>query len=298
VNAGPEPKPNVHESVLGLLVENYAMVCAAWRSMLRVNVVSQHAPWNHARELTEMGGDADTLISFGENAAVLAAQAVGRHLGALARLYGPDPLVEPGAPDPDRWPHAAAYAPARAICEGTALIGWLLDPEPARPERIARAARFALWSSPKRWRDTIVGAGLAVSEDDNGTAVVCIGANPAPLSVGSLVKVVHGPAAVKRNSKWSKLLHNDPGLLAPLATIRCVGEGLHIGSQIREDQHLRLALDLVALLQTAGERQAAYWGRNAAELPEACERVRATIEPVLPAIEAWQRQRDAVLFGS
>jgi hypothetical protein len=177
-------------------------------------------------------------------------------------------------------------------------VGWLLDPDPDsdRAERILRASRFALWSSPKGWRTTVEAAGLAVRSDERGTPMVWTDEGSRPLSVGSLIKIVHGKEAVSCNSRWSKLVHNDPDLLAPLATIRFAAKGAYIGSQIREDQHYTPALNLTVLLRTAGERQAAYWGRSAADLPEACDRVIASITPVLPDVEAFVAQRAAAVF--
>ncbi|TQM09787.1 hypothetical protein [Pseudonocardia kunmingensis] len=296
-DVGSEPEaPDVHESILGLLIESYGLLGQAWRDALAVQECADDAPWNTCRELTDMGGPGDTIISFGENAAVLSGQAVRQHIGILTRAYGSDPEVPDGGPEAHRWPHAAVYAPARAIAEGTALVGWLLDPGPGRAERVQRAARFALWSSPGHWTDIIETAGLTVGVDDNGTPMLASGEGARPLSPGALVKAVHGGRAQSKNSKWSKLLHNDPGLLAPLASIRFDRGGAHIGSQIREDQHLALALDLTELIRRAGARQTAYWGRSAGSLPEACDRVRDSISPVLPDVELYVQVRARALF--
>ncbi|MGD9989343.1 hypothetical protein [Pseudonocardia sp.] len=294
--AGETGAADVHESVLGLLVESYGLLGQGWRDALTVQECADDAPWNAGRELTDVGEPGDVLISFGENAAVLASQAIRQHIGILTRAYGSDPEVPDGGPEAHRWPHAAVYAPARAIAEGTALVGWLLDPEPGRAERVQRAARFALWSSPGRWTNTIETAGLSVGVDDNGTPMLETGEGARPLSPGTLVRAVHGSRAQRKNSRWSKLLHNDPGLLAPLASIRFDREGAHIGSQIREDQHLALALDLTELIRRAGARQAAYWGRSAGSLPEACDRVRDSISPVLPDVELYVQVRARAVF--
>jgi hypothetical protein len=295
-NADEPREPDVHESVIGLLLESYGLLGHGWRDALGVEACADDAPWNTSRELTEMSAPGDTLISFGENAAVLAGQAIRQHIGTLTRAYGPDPEMPDGGPEAHRWPHAAVYAPARAIAEGTALVGWLLDPEPERAERVQRAAQFALWSSPKRWRDTIEAAGLNVSADDNGTPMLALGEGARPLAPGALVKAVHGRRPQEKNSRWSKLLHNDPGLLAPMATIRFVSDGAYIGSQIREDQHLTLALDLTELIRTAGARQAAYWGRRVGTLPDACDRVRDNISTVLPGVEQFVQVRARAVF--
>jgi hypothetical protein len=96
--------------------------------------------------------------------------------------------------------------------------------------------------------------------------------------------------------RWSKLLHSDPGLLGPRSTLRVGETGVHIGSQAREDEHLELALNVAALLRTAGERQASYWGRSGEDLVNACERATASVTGVLPEITAYVEARQTLLF--
>src|SRR5947209_17047621 len=67
------------------------------------------------------------------------AQAVTQHLGLLGRAYWLDP-ADPDGSEGRRWLHAAPFAPARAAMEGTAMSGWLLDPEPDPDERVRRGA--------------------------------------------------------------------------------------------------------------------------------------------------------------
>jgi hypothetical protein len=44
------------------------------------------------------------------------------------------------------------------------------------------------------------------------------------------------------------------------------------------------------------ERQAAYWGRSAAELVEACDRATASVGDVLPDVAAHVKERHTLLY--
>jgi hypothetical protein len=125
---------------------------------------------------------------------------------------------------------------------------------------------------------------------------VWTGKGSGPLAPGNAVKLVHGGRMARTTQRWSKMLHNDPGLLGPRSTLRVGERCAYIGSQVREDEHLELARDIAALLRTAGKRQATYWGRSAAELLKACDRATVSIGDVLPDVAAYVDARHALMF--
>jgi hypothetical protein len=127
--------------VLGLLGDTYGLLRQAWWASLRARDCADDAPWNTWHDPDgQHGGAGDVLIRAGEHSAIMSAQLITRHLGLLGRAHGPDPAVPQGGPESDRWPYSAVYAPARAIAEGSGLVGWLLDPAAGRPERVRRGA--------------------------------------------------------------------------------------------------------------------------------------------------------------
>lgn len=289
----------IQQQTLGLLAGIYGLLRQAWWVSLRVQDCAVAAPWNTWHDADDPHGEwRDVLIRAGEHSAIMAAQAITRHLGLLGRAYGPDPAVPQGGPETDRWPYSSVYAPARAIAEGTGLVGWLLDPDAERDERVRRGAALALWSNPGDWTQYVQSAGLEVRRDPrpdglDGPPYVWTGEGSRPLAPGNVVKLIHGSRFARSTQRWSKMLHNDPGLLGPRSTLRVGEMGAYIGSQVREDEHLELARDIAALLRTAGQRQAAYWGRGAAELLEACDRATSSIGEVLPDIAAYVDARHA-----
>lgn len=298
----PQLDHAVQQLTLGLLVDTYGLLRQAWWASLRVQECADDAPWNTWHDDDDPRGEArDLLVRAGEHSAIMTGQAITRHLGLLSRAYGPDPAVPEDGPDADRWPHSAVYPQARAIAEGTALFAWLLDAGADRAERVLRGARLTLWSNAGKWADDVEAAGLEVRRDPRpegrqGPPYVWAGEGSGPLTPGNVVKIVHGRRASDDSQRWGKMLHNDPGVLGPRSTLRIGETGAHLGSQVREDEHLELARDITALLRTAGQRQAAYWGRSAAELVEACDRATASVGDVLPDVAAHVKERHALLY--
>jgi hypothetical protein len=242
-------------SVLDGLVDVYLELRDAWRAALLERDCSADAPWQQWRDQSEDTAITarDLLMQYVEDSGILAAQAVTQHLGLLARAYWLDP-ASPDGPEGSRWLHAAPFAPARAVLEGTAMTGWLLDPAPGPDERVQRGAALALWSHPRKHEADILAAGLTVERDDKDVPFVSSGEDSRPLTISAMVKAVHGRRRVSLHARWSKLLHNDPGETAPRTVYRLEANG-RIGSGIvREDEHLVLAGEVAELLAEAGQR--------------------------------------------
>ncbi|QQQ80191.1 hypothetical protein IOD16_18480 [Saccharothrix sp. 6-C] len=287
--------PDLPPTVADVLVEVYGSLRRVWRDALLVTECSPDAPWN--READGLRRDDLTFAqalfaSCCEDAAVLAAQAVTQHLGLLARAYWLDP-VEPDGPEHRRWLHAAAFAPARAVMEGTAMTGWLLAPLATSEERVLRGAMLALWSKPKSWTGRAAEAGLTVERTPEANVpFVRVDHFSKPLSLTTMIKEVHGKEAPGTYGRWSKLLHNDPHAIGPDTVFRLDGEGMFGGYRFREDDHLALAATVARMLLAAGERQAAYFGRSADTLIDECEAVVAVVEAQLPAVVEAMQARD------
>lgn len=272
-------------SVVDLLVSSYVRLRNAWVEAHRIEDCAPDAPFHQWRDL---GEDApvtarDVLMGYGETAGSLAGRAVQQHLGLLARAYWLDP-AEPDGPESGRWPHAAAFGPARAALESAALVCWLLDPEPDPDERVIRAAQLGLWSQPTAWEHRIRASGLDVRRTTDGTRYLWTQEPSRPLSQSTIIRAVFGRRGADLYGRWSKLLHNDPPATAGRATLRVEGEGLYIGSVLREDEHIELAADLAEVLAVAGRRQAEYFGRTGEPLLSACAEVTSYMREVLPAI--------------
>ncbi|MEA2959747.1 MAG: hypothetical protein QOJ58_5748 [Alphaproteobacteria bacterium] len=280
--------------VLDALVGTYVELRDAWRAALLGQDCSRDAPWQRWRDQPE-----DTpmtarylFMQYAEESGMLAAQAVTQHLGLLARAYWLDP-ADPDGSEGRRWLHAAPFAPARAAMEGTAMSGWLLDPEPDPDERVRRGAALALWSHPTEWEGDVRAAGLVVGTDERNVRFVRTGEDSRPLSIGAMIKAVHGRRRADLYSRWSKLLHNDPRTTATRTTYRRDADGRTGSGIFREDEHLALGTEVAGLLAEAGRRQADYFGRTAAPLVETCTGIATTIDAQLRGVAAEIEARAA-----
>jgi hypothetical protein len=266
----------------------------AWRATLLERDCSVDAPWQHWRNQPE---DApitarDFLMQYAESSGMLAAQAVTQHLGLLARAYWLDPGNVDGS-EGDRWLHAAPFAPARAVLEGTAMTGWLLDPASEPSERVRRGAVVALWSNPGKYAADVEAAGLEVRRDENNVQFVWSGEHSRPLSISAMIREAHGKDRVSLHARWSKLLHNDPGQTAPRSAYQWERNGVIESGIFCEDEHVKLAGDVALSLSEAGQRQADYFGRSAENLIAHCAEIFNTTKQQLPAITAQMAARAA-----
>ncbi len=280
--------------MLDILVGIHLQLRDTWRAALLERDCSADAPWRQWRNQPE---DApittrDLFMQYTEDSGMLAAQTITQHLGLLARAYWLDP-ADPDGPERGRWLHAAPFAPARAVLEGTAMTGWLLDPALDPDERVRRGTALALWSHPRKYEADVKASGLEVRRDRNDVPFVWSGEGSRPLTISTMVKAVHGKRRTSLHARWSKLLHNDPGETALRTAYRLEPDG-RIGSGVlREDEHLVLASEVAQLLAEAGQHQADYFGRSARPLVDTCSAILDAIRQQLPAIAAQIKARDA-----
>jgi len=149
--------------VLTALVNTYTALGAAWETTLGDTDCVSHAPRAHWRAVEPDGPVTvwHVLLQTGELAGATVGNTVRAHLALLGRAYWPD-LLDP-ADDPIQFP--AAYPPARAVLEATAVAGWVLDPAITPQDRAQRTAELLLWSQVStgrhdaRWQDTVAEAG-------------------------------------------------------------------------------------------------------------------------------------------
>lgn len=260
---------DVASLVLDVLVGFYIDLRGAWRAALMEHDCAADAPWSRWRDLPDDAPIAgrDVLMQYAEQTAMLAAQAITHHLGLLARGYWLEPS-DPHGPDRGRWLHGAPFAPARAVIEGTSMIGWLIDPSLEPDERVVRGAMLGLWSHRATWEGHITDAGLTLGQDDRDVPVVLTGANPKPLSQRTMIRAVHGNRWYDTYQRWSKLCHHDPRATARLFDLQVEAEGATAQGIVREDEHVALVAEVAALLREAGQRQADYFGRTVSPDPE------------------------------
>jgi hypothetical protein len=130
--------------VLTALMHSYNRISEAWAAVLADTDSAPDSP--HMRWRDVPNGDPTMawhrLLQGGEIAASASASAsasanaVRAHLSLLSRVYWPDVLTDHD--DPIQFP--AAYPPARAMMEGTAVVGWMFDPVISPRDRAQRAA--------------------------------------------------------------------------------------------------------------------------------------------------------------
>jgi hypothetical protein len=110
------------------------------------------------------------LRQYAEMAAVQAESAAIAHLRLLARAYWPN-LANPDPEDQEDWPSEAVFPPARAVLEGLAIVGWLLNPDVEGDERRDRVSRLMVWST-RDWVEVVEKAGAVVPRDKRGKPIL------------------------------------------------------------------------------------------------------------------------------
>lgn len=284
--------------VLALLAESYARLRAAWKATIEDQdcaVQAPHAEWR-AVDADGEGTAWHVLLQAGELAGTFAGNAIRAHLALLCRAYWPDLLNT--ADDPI--PHPAVYPPARAVLEATTLIGWTLDPTLTPDARALRAAQLLLWSQVStrkhdaEWQHTVAEAGLTVkaSRKRPDEYYVQTGEGSQPLSMGRMVRTVHGDVGSDLYSEWSAANHADPLSLAKRTRMRDSESGLHVGGLFREDHDVEVAVHVADLITTAIMCQAGYFGRRTAPAQE-CRAVAGELREVLPIVIEEVRIRNS-----
>jgi hypothetical protein len=140
-----QDEPEAGVELLTFLVSAYRTLQDRWETAFFDEDCEQDAPWSTLID-TSLAVDTpmtpgEQLMWHAEETAVVAALAVGHHLGLLARAYWLDPL-DPDGPVSGRWLYSAPYASARAIAEGTALCGGCWIPSPTVRSECAVGLRW------------------------------------------------------------------------------------------------------------------------------------------------------------
>lgn len=280
--------------VLDELVRVFLGLRDAWRAALNVRECADGAPWQWASEEPDDVPitAADMLIMSAQESGMLAAQGVTQHLGLLARAYWLDP-ADPDGPESDRWLYGAPFAPARAVIEGTAIVGWLLDPSIEHSERACRGAMLGLWSRPSEWEDDARAAGLDIRTDERGVRFVWTGEGARPLSLHTMIKATHGAKVTRTYGRWSKLLHYDPHLIGRGTCYLMEDRGRVGVGVMREDEHLVVAAEVASALAAAARAQAGYFGRSAADLLRMSEEIVTMVQAQFPAVTDVVTSREA-----
>ena len=154
--------------VLTALMHGYNGINEAWAAVLADTDSAPDSP--HMRWRDVPNGDPTMawhrLLHGGEIAASASASAnaVRARLSLLSRAYWPDVLTD--RDDPIQFP--AAYPPARAVMEGTAVAGWMFDPVMSPQDRAQRTAELLLWSQAATgrhdagWHEVATAAGFDI----------------------------------------------------------------------------------------------------------------------------------------
>jgi hypothetical protein len=307
MDADGQDEPEAGVELLTFLVSAYRTLQDRWKTAFFDQDCGQDAPWSTLID-TSLAEDTpmtpgEQLMWHAEETAVVAALAVGHHLGLLARAYWFDPL-DPDGPVSGRWLYSAPYASARAIAEGTAMVRWLLDPEPDREERVRRGAVLALWSDAGYWEPIVRAAGLDVGREQRpdgteGPPFVRLDETSRPLSQNRLIKLGHGRKGTSVYGRWSPLVHHDPRATFRRSSYRLEpNQGRFLGSIKREDEHLEMAAQVAAYIGSAAEQQGAYFGRDVSDVVVEVERVSQLVGEGLPIVRAQIDARPAHPFGN
>lgn len=287
------PEPGVE--LLTFLVSAFRTLQDRWERSFSDQRCAPEAPWSLLIDDTlpdnEPMSPSEQLMWHAEETVVVAAQAVGHHLGLLARAYWLDPLDPHGSPS-GRWLYSAPYASARAIAEGTAMVRWILDPVLQRNERVRRAAVLALWSDPACWEPVVRAARLDVGhqvrpDGSLGPPFVRLDERSRPLSQTKLVNMGHGRRGSSAYGRWSPLVHHDPRATFRRSTYRVEpGHGRFLGVIRREDEHLEMTAEVAAFVGAAAEQQGAYFGRDVTDVIVEVKKVRRLVSEALPIVRA------------
>lgn len=140
MDAEGQDDPEAGGELLTFLVSAYRTLQDRWETAFFDEGCRQDAPWSTLIDTSPAEDPPMTpgeqLMWHAEETAVVAALAVGHHLGLLARAYWFDPL-DPDGPVSGRWLYSAPYASARAIAEGTAMVQGAVHGQQSRSGGIA-----------------------------------------------------------------------------------------------------------------------------------------------------------------
>jgi hypothetical protein len=123
---------------------------------------------------------------------------------------------------------------------GRSVMGWTLNPTLTPDARALRAAQLLLWLQVSTgrhdagWQNTAAEAGLEVRapKKRHDAYYIWTGQGSGSLTVGQMVRTVHGDVGGDLYSEWSPASHTDPLSLAKLARIRHSESGFHVGGLI------------------------------------------------------------------
>lgn len=118
------------------------------------------------------------------------------------------------------------------------------------------------------------------------------GEDSQPLSMGRMVRTVHGDVGSDLYSEWSAANHADPLSLARRARMRHSQSGFHVGGLFREDHDVEVAVHVADLITTGITYQAGYFGRHTAPAEE-CKIVAGELREFLPIVAEQVRIRNA-----
>jgi hypothetical protein len=176
----------------------------------------------------------------------------------------------------------------------------MLDPTMTPQDRALRAAELLLWSQVStgkhdaEWQVTVTKAGFVVDAPRKRPHehYVRTGEGSRSLSMGRMVRTVHGDVGSNLYGSWSSASHPDPLSLAKRAKIRHSESGLHVGGLIREDHDIEVAMHVAKLITAAIMWQAGYFGRHTAPAEE-CKGVARELREFLPIVAEQVRIRNA-----
>lgn len=194
---------------------------------------------------------------------MVAALAVGHHLGLMFRAYWLD-LLDPDGPPSGRWRYSA-----RTRQRGPsprALRWWVAAGPRARPaERVGRgrAAVMALWSDPRQWEPIAGAAGWRWTGNSPPTEPLARRSCGSTRRRGAVAEPADqvGPRSKDTvDGRWSPLVHHDPRATFKRSSYRAEpGMGRFLGAIRREDEHLEMAVQVFALtdayVSAAAEQQ-------------------------------------------
>lgn len=280
----------------------YCSLRDAWQAMSTDEDCDEAAPWN---QWLQDEGDSpvterEMLLQAAQLAAADAGKSVLHHLRLLARAYPPNAPTETDV-NPNNWPGFASYTLARAVLEGAAVIGWLLQSDP--DERCLRSARLHLWSacelrngrshppagqpgSVEAMRAIVEGAGFRVRETGRPTdgvrdIAVIVNESPRPFYTSETVRALLGQQGKAYYHGWSGTAHHAPWALTPWTSFRRADDdmGLSLSTFIFEDKHVELAADVATVLRAAGVAVGDFYGRRTSAYIQTCTDVDVHLRP-------------------
>jgi hypothetical protein len=290
--------------VLTALMHGYNGISEAWAAVLADTDSAPDSP--HMRWRDVPNGDPtmawQRLLQGGEIAASATANAVRAHLSLLSRAYWPDVLTD--RDDPIQFP--AAYPPARAVMEGTAVVGWMFDPVISPQDRAQRAAQLLLWSQAATgrhdagWHEVATAAGFDIraSRKRPESRFVWTGEGSEGLKITRMIAAAHGTDGADLYREWNPVTHPDPIALAERATVTLYRRGYGVGGLIREDRDVEVCAHVADMVAAGIETIAAYYGKSAARADD-CHGIALVMrEHLLPHVVEAIKTRQARNAGS